>query len=78
MYDNIQKIFDENKKIHNRTILEIENRRIYNWLKKLDQSKNIKDILTILYMATCNESNRCIKILIQRAKELNDEFKDKE
>lgn len=59
----LNKIFDENREIHKRNIKEAENRRIDNWLKRIDKNLNFRDDLKALYMA-CNESNRVIKIIL--------------
>ena len=60
---NFNKIFDENREIHKRNIQEAENRKIDNWLKRIDENLNFRDDLKTLYMA-CNESNRVIKIIL--------------
>lgn len=59
----LNKIFDENREIHKRNIQEVENRKIDNWLKRIDKNLNFRDDLKTLYMA-CNESNRVIKIIL--------------
>lgn len=59
----LNKIFDENREIHKRNIQEAENRRIDNWLRRIDKNHNFKEDLKTLYMA-CNESNRIIKIIL--------------
>lgn len=59
----LNKIFDENREIHKRSIQEVENRKIDNWLKRIDQNRNFREDLKTLYMA-CNESNRVIKIIL--------------
>lgn len=59
----LNKIFDENREIHKRNIEEAENRKIDNWLRRIDENNDFKDDLKTLYM-TCNESNRIIKIVL--------------
>lgn len=59
----LNKIFDENRTIHQKNIQEAENRKIDNWLKRIDENLNFRDDLKALYMA-CNESNRVIKIIL--------------
>lgn len=59
----LNKIFDENREIHKKNIQEAENRKIDNWLKRIDKNLNFRDDLKTLYMA-CNESNRIIKIIL--------------
>ena len=59
----LNKIFDENKTIHQRNIQEAENRKINNWLKRIDKNIDFQEDLKTLYMA-CNESNRIIKIVL--------------
>lgn len=59
----LNKIFDENKTIHQKNIQEAENRRIDNWLKRIDKNLSFKEDLKTIYMA-CNESNRVIKIIV--------------
>lgn len=70
---NIQKIFDDNKKIHDDILKVNEDKRTKYWLDRLDKCDNIEKILSTLYMATGNESNRTIKILIRKAKDINDQ-----
>ena len=60
---NFNKIFDENQEIHKRNIQEAENRKIDNWLKRIDKNNDFREDLKTLYMA-CNESNRVIKIIL--------------
>lgn len=60
---NFNKIFDENQEIHKRNIQAAENRKIYNWLRRIDTNNDFKEDLKTLYMA-CNESNRVIKIVL--------------
>lgn len=59
----LNKIFDENREIHKRNIREAENRKIDNWLRRIDKNDDFKDDLKTLYMA-CKESNRVIKIIL--------------
>ena len=61
--ERLNKIFDQNQEIHKRNIQEAENRRIDNWLKRIDKNRDFKDDLKDLYMAS-NESNRVIKIIL--------------
>lgn len=71
---DIQKIFDDNKKIHDNILKENEDRRIKYWLDRLDKCDSIEKILSTLYMATGTESNRVVKILIRRAKDINNQI----
>lgn len=71
---NVQKIFDDNKKIHDNILKENEDRRIKYWLDKLDKCDSLEKILSTLYMAAGNESNRTVKILIRRAKDINSQI----
>lgn len=59
----LNKIFDENREIHKRNIQEAENRKIYNWLRRIDKNDDFRNDLKDLYMA-CNESNRVIKVIL--------------
>ena len=59
----LNKIFDENREIHKKNIQEAENRKIDNWLRRIDKNDDFRDDLKTLYMA-CNESNRIIKIVL--------------
>lgn len=59
----LSKIFDENREIHKRSIQEGENRRINEWLKRIDKNDDFRKDLKTLYMA-CNDSNRVIKIIL--------------
>lgn len=59
----LNKIFDENREIHKRNIQEAENRKIDNWLRRIDKNNDFVKDLKTLYMA-CNESNRVIKIIL--------------
>lgn len=56
-------VFDIYQQIHQKNIEEAENRRIDNWLKRIDKNLNFRDDLRTLYMA-CNESNRIIKVIL--------------
>lgn len=56
-------VFDIYQQIHQKNIEEAENRRIDNWLKRIDKNLNFRDDLKTLYMA-CNESNRIIKVIL--------------
>lgn len=59
----LNKIFDQNREIHKRNIQEAENRKIDNWLRRIDNNDDFRDDLKTLYMA-CNETNRVIKIIL--------------
>lgn len=59
----LNKIFDENRTIHQKNIQEAENRRVDNWLKRIDKNLCFEEDLKTIYMA-CNESNRVIKIIV--------------
>lgn len=63
MIPTANEIFDENKTIHQKNIQEAENRKIDNWLKRIDKNLDFQEDLKTLYMA-CNESNRIIKIIV--------------
>lgn len=60
---NLNKIFNDNQKIHQKNIQEAENRKIDNWLRRIDKNHDFREDLKALYMA-CNESNRIIKIIL--------------
>lgn len=59
----LNKIFDQNREIHKKSIQEAENLRIDGWLKRIDKNDDFRKDLKTLYMA-CNESNRVIKIIL--------------
>ena len=59
----LNKIFDQNREIHKKSIQEAEHLRIDGWLKRIDKNDDFRKDLKTLYMA-CNESNRVIKIIL--------------
>lgn len=69
--NELQKIFQENAKIHDKIIQEQEEKRIKHWLSRMEKCCTIEEILTTLYMAAGNETNRTIKTLITAAKDRN-------
>lgn len=64
---NLNTIFDQNAKIHRKTIEEQENRRLESWLKRINQeTTGIEDLRTIFLMSG-TESNRVIKTCVHHA-----------